>query len=130
MIFDTDVLIWFFRGDHSAGRAVDSERSRRISIVSLMELLQGAKSKKEAAELRRFFRDNAIEVVPINEAIAYGALALMEEHAQADGLQVADALIAATALQLGETLATANVRHFRPLRGIRLKEFRRVSRNP
>jgi antitoxin (DNA-binding transcriptional repressor) of toxin-antitoxin stability system len=42
----------------------------------------------------------------------------------------ADALIAATALQLGETLATANVRHFRPLRRIRLKEFRRVSRNP
>lgn len=126
MIFDTDVLIWFFRGDRAAGRLIDLQPLRRVSIVSLMELLQGARSKREASEIRRFFRENSFEVVPIDQAIAYGALALMEEHAQSDGLQVADALIAATVLQLGEALATANVRHFRPLRGIQLKQFRRA----
>ena len=125
MIFDTDVLIWFFRGDRTAGRAVDTEPARRVSIVCLMELLQGARSKKESAELMRFFRENDFEVVPLDEPISYGALALMEEHAQGDGLQVADALIAATVRQLGDVLLTGNVRHFRRLSGIRLKEFRR-----
>ena len=90
-----------------------------------MELLQGARSKKESAELMRFFRENDFEVVPLDEPISYGALALMEEHAQGDGLQVADALIAATVRQLGDVLLTGNVRHFRRLSGIRLKEFRR-----
>ena len=90
-----------------------------------MELLQGARSKKEGSELRRFFRENSFEVVPIDQAISYGALAFMEEHAQGEGLKVPDALIAATAWQLGDSLATADVRHFRRLRGLRWKQFRR-----
>jgi predicted nucleic acid-binding protein len=52
------------------------------------------------------------------------AASLMEAHALRSGLQVADALIAATARETGETLATGNVRHFRPIAGLRLKTFR------
>ena len=124
MIFDSDVLICFFRGDAGAARLIDSQPVRRISIVSLMELFQGARSKKEMAELRRFFRDNSFQVVPVDEPISYAAAGLMEDHALGDGLPVSDALIAATALQAGDTLATGNVRHFRRVRGIQLKQFR------
>ena len=42
---------------------------------------------------------------------------LMEAHAFSCGLQVADALIAATAREAGEILATGNIRHFRPIAG-------------
>lgn len=128
MIFDSDVLIWFFRGEKAAGRLIDSQPVRRLSIVSLMELFQGAKSKIEMSEIRRFFRDNSFEVIPVDEAISYTAAGLIEVYALSDGLQVADALIAATALQSGDTLATANVRHFRRVRGMQLKQFRTVSR--
>jgi hypothetical protein len=96
--------------------------------MSLMELFQGAKSKREMSELRRFFRDNSFEVIPVDEPISYAAADLVADYALSDGLQVADALIAATALQSGDTLATANVRHFRRVRGIQLKQFRRAAR--
>ncbi|MGO9261583.1 MAG: type II toxin-antitoxin system VapC family toxin [Bryobacteraceae bacterium] len=124
MIFDSDVLIWFFRGEPGAGRLIDSQPVRRLSIVSMMELLQGAKSKREMSEIRRFFRNNSFDVIPVDEAISYAAAGLIEDHALSDGLQVADALIAATALQFGDILATANVRHFRRVRGLQLKQFR------
>ncbi|HLH20723.1 MAG TPA: type II toxin-antitoxin system VapC family toxin [Bryobacteraceae bacterium] len=124
MMFDTDVMIWFLRRRPAAVLLVDREPLRRLSIVSLMELLQGAKSKREAAEIRRFLRDNDFDVVAVDESTSHAALAFIEEHAQADGLQIPDALIAATALQTGDVLATANVRHFRRLHGLELKHFR------
>jgi predicted nucleic acid-binding protein len=124
MMFDTDVMIWFLRRRPAAVLLIDREPLRRISIVCLMELLRGARSKREAAEIRRFLRENGFDLVPVDDSISYSALAYIEEHAQSDGLQIADALIAATAMQAGDVLATANVRHFRRLRGLELKHFR------
>ena len=124
MIFDTDVMIWFFRGDYAAARLIDSMTSRAISIVSFMELVQGARGKPEVKQIQRFLQQEGFRVIPINEAISYSAASLIEEHAQKDGLQLADALIAATVRQAGEPLATGNVRHFRPIDGLDLKSFR------
>ena len=45
-------------------------------------------------------------------------------HAPGDGLHAADALIAATALEHHEMLFTDNVRHFRAIRGLKIKPFR------
>jgi predicted nucleic acid-binding protein len=127
MIFDTDVLIWFLRGDSLAARLVDSGANRKISIVSLMELIQGAKSRREGNTIRRFLRELNFDVIPISEGISYVAASLIEEHSPSDGLQVADALIAATAREAGEVLATGNVRHFRGIAGVTLKAFRHGS---
>jgi predicted nucleic acid-binding protein len=124
MLFDTDVLICFFRGDTLAARLVDSERNRNISIVSFMELIQGAKTRREAIAIRRFLRDLEFRLIPIDEATSYLAASLMEEHSQSHGLQVADALIAATARQSADVLATGNVRHFRGIAEVKLKTFR------
>jgi predicted nucleic acid-binding protein len=57
-----------------------------------------------------------------------GAAALVEEHASSAGLQVPDALIAATALERGATLATANARHFRAVPKLQVKTFRMTAR--
>jgi predicted nucleic acid-binding protein len=124
MLFDTDVLIWFLRGDTLAARLIDSERNRNVSIVSFMELIQGAKTRREATAIRRFLRDLAFSLIPVDEAISYLAASLMEEHSQSNGLQVADAFIAATARESADVLATENVRHFRGIAGVRLKPFR------
>ena len=89
-----------------------------------MELIQGTRSKAEVATIRRFLAGNEWNLVAINESISYIAAALVEDHAHGDGLQVADALIAATAKARGATLATGNIRHFRALPGLLLKAFR------
>ena len=41
MIFDTDVMIWAFRGNEKALDAIDRAVMRSISAVTYMELLQG-----------------------------------------------------------------------------------------
>jgi len=70
MIFDTDVLIGVLRDDPNAIRLVDPETDRSISIVSLMELIQGAKSKGEIREIRTLLVDQEFCVVPIDETIS------------------------------------------------------------
>lgn len=103
---------------------IGSERERALSIVSFMELVQGARSLVEVREIRRFLRDNTFRILPLDESMSHLAASLMEAHALRSGLQVADALIAATARETGEILTTGNIRHFRPIPGLRLKTFR------
>jgi predicted nucleic acid-binding protein len=130
MIFDTDILFWFLDGDAGAASLIQPEEDRAISIITLMELIQGAKSKAEAATIRSLLLNHDFNLLPIHEVIGYTAVRLLDEHAHRDGLRLPDALIAATALERGEVLATANLRHFRPVRGLRLKPFRpRAPRN-
>lgn len=124
MIFDTDVLIWLFRGNAHAIRAVERASERLISLVSVMELYQGARSRAELRSIADFLRLSNFRVLPLSEPIGQIAAGLIEENAPATGLQIADALIAATALQLRSTLLTGNVKHFRSISKLTLRRFR------
>jgi predicted nucleic acid-binding protein len=124
VIFDTDVLIWASRLDPHAKALVLAERDRAASIITLMELLAGAKSKADLLVTRQFFVDLEVRLIPIDEPISYLAANLFEDYRLVDGLGITDALIAATAREAGETLATANVRHFRGIPNLALKSFR------
>jgi predicted nucleic acid-binding protein len=128
MIFDSDVLVWFSRNDPEAIALVNSTRVRAVSIVSMMELLQGVRSKLELRTTKQFFQELSFRILPLSESIGHIAAGLIEEHALSCGLHVEDALIAATAREAGETLATANLRHFRPIANLHLKPFRPRSR--
>jgi predicted nucleic acid-binding protein len=131
LIFDTDVLIACLRGDRDAAESVASHLERAVSIISVMEMLQGAKSKDELRRIRGFFPNHELEVIPINESISYLAANLIEEHTLSTGLQLGDALIAATARERSSGLVTGNVRHFRSIRRLEIKSFRPAhSSNP
>lgn len=54
----------------------------------------------------------ATQILPIDAAITQGAMSLIDQYALSHGLQLADALIAATALEHRLTLLTANAKHF------------------
>ncbi len=56
MIFDIDVLIWAARGNERAARGIDAAPERALAMVSLMELLAGARSKLEARQIRQSLR--------------------------------------------------------------------------
>jgi hypothetical protein len=47
-------MIWFSRGDAEAIALVNSSVDRAVSIVSLMEILQGTKSKAEMRTTKQF----------------------------------------------------------------------------
>lgn len=124
MIFDTDVLIWAGRGNPAAARIIDATADRALSIVSLMELLQGARSKLEAGKIQKSLRKLRFRVLPLSEAIGTAATTLIERHSLAHGIQLADALVAATALEWDSPLCTANTKHFRPIPELSLVTFR------
>lgn len=124
MIFDTDVLIWCFRGDTKAVRQIDDTPNRRVSIVTLMELLQGARNQAEQKQIRSFLSETGFTVLPLTDEVGHRATILLEAHALGHGLRMADALIAATVLEHGETLCTGNAQHYKVVPDLPLNTFR------
>jgi predicted nucleic acid-binding protein len=122
VIFDTDVLIWALRGNERAAAVIDGQAEREVSIVSHMELIQGARNKRELAAIRRFLL--AFQTIPLSEEIGYRARLYMEQHGLRSSLELADALIAATAAGRQTILCTANVKHYRVISDLELKPFR------
>ena len=47
----------------------------------------------------------------------------MEEFALSHGMQLGDAIIAATAAEHGLAVLTANARHFHPVEGLQVERF-------
>lgn len=123
MLFDTDVLIWVFRGNDSAAKTLDDHPNRLISIVTYMELVQGARSRKEVGQIKDFLADAAVEVVPLTENIGHRASIYVEEYGMGTAMGVADALIAATAVENHLALCTANHRHYRQINKLDLVVF-------
>jgi hypothetical protein len=124
MIFDTDVLIWCLRGYARAAKVIESAESRAISVVSYMELIQGARDRRELALIRSFLKDVGFQTLPLTEGIGHRAAIYMEEYALKSALGVADALVAATAVEAHEPLCSGNAKHFRSITELDLKAFK------
>ena len=124
MLVDTDVLIWYMRGNEKAKKIIDKVQTFYISSVNYMELLQGIRNKEELRLLRHFLTQRKIEIVHVSEDVSQKALNYMEEYSLSHNLRMADAMIAATVLILGVTLLTANSKHYLPIKGIKIKQFR------
>jgi len=124
MQFDTDVLIWFLRGNKKASTVLESAPQRHLSIITYMELLQGARDKQETRVIKAFLSDAAFLTLPLTENIGHRASIYMEEYALKVDMCIADALIAATAVENGLTLCSANRKHYKPVNELELKTFR------
>lgn len=124
LLVDSDVFIWYMRGNPKAKKEVDKLASFTISSVNYMELLQGIRNKNELRLLRRFLALRNIQIVHISNDISQKALHYMEEYSLSHNLRLADALIASTAVILGATFLTANSKHYLPIKDIHMKKFR------
>lgn len=123
VLVDTDVLIWHLRGYAQATRRLDQLDALTLSSVSYLELLQGMRNKAELVAVKKMLERRAATLLPMSEAITQRAIALMESLTLSHGLQMGDALIAATALEHGLPVLTANVKHFAPVEGLAIKAF-------
>jgi predicted nucleic acid-binding protein len=123
LIVDTDVLIWYLRGKDSAAAFLDGLNNISISAVSYMELVQGMRNKNELKLFRRTLNRQRWAIRSISETICNRAMTYVEQHFLSDSLQMADALIAATCIEYGESLATANLKHYRPIRELVIEQY-------
>lgn len=124
MLFDTDILIWIQRGNGRAAALVEREEDRSISVLTYMELLQGATEKRQHSLILDFLREYGFRVLPLSENIGHRAAIYVEEYSLSHGLRAGDAIIAATATESGSTLCTSNARHYRAIKELNLKVFK------
>jgi predicted nucleic acid-binding protein len=124
VVYDTDVLIWALRDCRRATRLIDDTAAPAVSVVSYLELLQGARDSQEVRAIKSYLADVGFEVLPLSENIGHRAAIYMEQHALATPLDVADALIAATASQNGLPLATGNKKHFSAIQDVEIIRLR------
>lgn len=110
---DTDIAIDFLRRRDYAQRLLESwagEGLLAISVLTHLEIYQGMKAGEERAT--NAFLDNLISVsVDIPIARRAGTM-LRELRLKGTTIGIADAIIAATALQFGVPLLTNNVGHY------------------
>ena len=116
ILVDTDVFIDYFNAGQHAGVLDDRRATIYYSVVTRKELLGklGLKDSERQAivdALRRF------RLVPLTPAIAARYTAVRR---RTPGLERADALIAAKALDKRLPLMTRNWRHFRRVPGLTL----------
>lgn len=123
MLIDSDVLVWLTRGHTAAARRLHALNPWRISVVTYIELAQGCRDKAELARLKKGLAARSTEIVPITPAISERASELIDKLALSHGLRLADALIGATAIEIGAALITANLRHFAAVDGLAIEAF-------
>ena len=123
MIIDTDVLIWYMRGNERAYQLIEKLTEFNISVVTYMELVQRMRNKNELNSLRRALHLWNTKVLYISEEISVKAMFLVEQHYLSHSVQMADALIGATAIHYGLPLVTGNDKHYKIIKGLRIKKF-------
>jgi predicted nucleic acid-binding protein len=124
MLVDTDVFVWYMRGNEKAKRVIDNLKSFSISVVTYIELVQGLRNKKELNVLRSSLKGWNAEIIYINEEISIKAMFLVEQYYLSHSIQLADALVGATSVIYGMPLLTANTKHYTTIKNIILKKFR------
>lgn len=124
VLIDTDVLIWLARGNASAQRVVAALTDWSVSAVSYMELVQGCRNKAELKTLQKAFKSSPNTVHALTPSISERATTLVENHALSHNLHMADALIAATALEQALPLLTGNAKHFGVVPGLQVVVFK------
>lgn len=113
MIIDTDVIIWYLRGDRAAKEDIEKNIPFSISVVTYMELIQGMKNKEETRAFQRQMQKWNIDIIQIDQQISSRAMFYVQEYSLSHSMMLADALVAATVVQTGETLLTANDKHYK-----------------
>ncbi len=125
-LLDTNILVDHLRGKKAiAPDYLDT--GGVVSVITQAELFYGAyKSKRPKHNLnqvKQMFADLKLEIQPLEEDVLnyYGKLKTKLEG-KGQRLDDFDLLIAATALSLGLTLVTRNIKHFARIPRLKIAE--------
>jgi len=121
---DTNVLIELF--DRKAGRNQETVSYLEAigmdnlvaSAASLMEIIKGVRNREHRQQLSK--KLNIVHFFPLTPSITTTTVMLLDTYRLAYGLDILDALIAATAIELDTKLFTYNIKDFHFIRELEL----------
>ncbi len=125
-LVDTDVLIWYLRGDSNAYDVISSMNGFCISSIIYMELVQGMRNKNELRILQKTLKQWNVKTIFVNEEISAKALFYVEEYFLSHSMELADSIIASTCTNYGMDLITGNDKHYKVVKGLNIEVFRPV----
>lgn len=105
-VFDTNILVDYLNGIPAASRELDQYEEIAISIVTWMEVLAGVDGAEEESITREFLL--RFTVHSVEKAVAERAIKIRRSHK----VKLPDAIIWATAHELGRILVTRNTKDF------------------
>jgi predicted nucleic acid-binding protein len=123
-LIDTDILIDTALQVSEAVRCLDEledSSELAISVVTQMELIVGCRNKTELRKMEQFLE--RFQVVPLNEHITATAVLLLQKYYLSHGLLIPDAMIAATAIELGVDFVSKNQRDYRFMENLNLLSY-------
>ena len=120
ILCDTNVIIETLKGDEKTIKIVERLGLENIAIssVTVMELYFGALNKRELSKIRKHLK--ALNIVHFDNDISELAVSMIESYSKSHGLQIPDAIIAATALSFELKLFTLNLKDFKYIDGLNL----------
>jgi predicted nucleic acid-binding protein len=120
ILLDSDVIIAWLRGYQPVSNAIQNLLESGCSLlwtpVSIAEIFAGAR-KHEIARLETLFQ--ILELLPISEAIGRKAGYYLQKYSKSHGVELGDALIAASAGIANLSLWTINKKHY-PMPEVRI----------
>ena len=123
MIIDTDVLIWYSRGYQEAINALHSLERFSISVVTYIEIVQGVRNKKELNAFKKALGILNAQIIQIDELVSTKAMFYVEQYALSHSMELANALIGASAVIKQLPLLTGNEKHYKHLPEIKIQKF-------
>ena len=110
VLIDSDVLIDYLRGLPAAGEYFRSVDAAAASVVSVAELISGARNDEEEAIINELL--STLHLLEVDENTAREAGRLRQRFLRSHNVEIADALIAATSILNGMQLVTLNRKHY------------------
>ena len=123
MFIDTSIFIWAFRGNKKAIQLLNETDILLMSTVVYIELIQGARNKQELRAIDTTLAMLQVTIIEIDKAISTLATDLVKNYFHSHSIELADALIGATALLHQKALVTCNVKHFAPMQDLVIVPF-------
>ncbi|MBN1129971.1 MAG: type II toxin-antitoxin system VapC family toxin [Chitinispirillaceae bacterium] len=118
LLVDSDIIIDLLRGQKDAvDFFVSHEQTINFSAVSVAELYSGIRNSVEERAVERLFA--AFQVLPVTADIARVAGTYCRTFRNSHGVEIPDALIAATSAAHSLSLCTLNCKHYPMIAGIR-----------
>ena len=130
-LIDTDILSFYFKGDPNV--IVKFQEYLRefdqisISIITFYEVIGGLKHKKAEKQIQEFeefiFNNNLIHISEDSVRKSTDIYADLKQRGITIG--TSDILIAGMAIENELTLITNNVRHYEPIRGLKIENWKK-----
>ncbi len=123
VLCDSNVLIEFYKKNQQVIETLRGigQVNIAVSVVTVAELLFGARNKKELAQLNKDFK--SLRVITVDETISSTFLELLNTYVLSHRLSIPDALIAATAITYNIELFTFNQKDFKFIEGLQLYKY-------